>query len=179
MGLSLRDQLAEIAFWPLILVSTRAVDFKAGHWRGNCAGHFSVGWINGGQRLTCPELNVGIVLSWILFHSKLDDRWEVISFLSKIKSLGANSRKNNNMSQLLANHCSCLSEPSRNMRFFMLDKGKRLFYQTSMCFWAYSRRFKVILKNNLDRQLIWREQCTRLNLFNISKRLSGGIMHWQ
>ncbi|GFW12877.1 hypothetical protein TNCV_3328101 [Trichonephila clavipes] len=37
----------------LVLVTPHAVDVEAEEWRGNYAGHFSVDWIKGGQRLTC------------------------------------------------------------------------------------------------------------------------------
>ncbi|GFW14010.1 hypothetical protein TNCV_4701451 [Trichonephila clavipes] len=41
--------VAGITIRTLVLVTPRAVDFEAGHWRENCTGHFSVDWIRGGR----------------------------------------------------------------------------------------------------------------------------------
>ncbi|GFU13509.1 HTH_Tnp_Tc3_2 domain-containing protein [Trichonephila clavipes] len=45
--------VAGITIRLLALVTLHAVYFEAGDWRENYAGHLSVGWIKGGQRLTC------------------------------------------------------------------------------------------------------------------------------
>ncbi|GFV30296.1 hypothetical protein TNCV_97711 [Trichonephila clavipes] len=47
--------VAEICIRLLVLVTPHTVDFEAGDGYGNCTGNLSVGWINEGQRLTCPR----------------------------------------------------------------------------------------------------------------------------
>ncbi|GFX60313.1 hypothetical protein TNCV_4740691 [Trichonephila clavipes] len=66
--------IAVVTIRSLVLATPSAVDFEAGDWQENCAGHISVGLIKGRSKADLPSnLRVGIVLAWVPSHAKLRD----------------------------------------------------------------------------------------------------------